>query len=122
MILSFDHVQVSIRPGRLPDALAFYVDFLGFTRVPKPADMRQSGAWLTAGSVNSHLGEDLDLGAEFTASPHAHPAMRVDNFDAMFGRAAELGYKTRIDNGPAGFKRGSIWDPFGNRIELMQKL
>ncbi len=122
MILSFDHVQVSIRPGRLPDALAFYVDFLGFTRVPKPSDMRQSGAWLTAGSVNLHLGEDIDPCVEFTPSAHAHPAMRVDNFDALFSRATELGYKTRIDNGPAGFKRGSIWDPFGNRIELMQKL
>jgi catechol 2,3-dioxygenase-like lactoylglutathione lyase family enzyme len=122
MISSFDHVQVSIEPGRLDEALAFYVDFLGFARVPKPADMRQSGAWLTSGTVNLHLGEDINPGVAFTPSPHAHPAMRVDNFDALFAQAGTKGFKARIDKGPAGFKRGSIWDPFGNRIELMQKL
>ena len=122
MILAFDHVQVSMPPGKLNEALAFYVDVLGFVQVPKPADMRQSGAWLTSGSVNLHLGEDLDLGVTFVPSPHAHPALRLDNFDAIMQTAAARGFKTRIDSGPAGFHRGSIWDPFGNRIELMQKL
>jgi catechol 2,3-dioxygenase-like lactoylglutathione lyase family enzyme len=122
MILAFDHVQVAIPPGKLDEALAFYVDVLGFERVPKPADMRQSGAWLTSGSVNLHLGEDLDCAVTFAPSPHAHPAMRLDNFDATMQTAAARGLKTRIDKGPAGFQRGSIWDPFGNRIELMQEL
>lgn len=122
MILSVDHVQVSIRPGGLDDALAFYVGILGFTLVPKPADMRQSGAWLTSGSVNLHLGEELDPDVAFAPSPHAHPALRVDNFQSLMDAARQHGLNIRVDKGPAGFHRGSIWDPFDNRIELMQKL
>jgi catechol 2,3-dioxygenase-like lactoylglutathione lyase family enzyme len=121
MILSVDHVQVMIPTGRLDDALVFYIDLLGFTRVPKPADMRQSGAWLTSGAVNLHLGEDLAMTeADFVASPNAHPAMRVDNFLDLMRLAEQKGLKVRVDSGPSGFHRGSIWDPFGNRIELMQ--
>ncbi len=119
MILAFDHVQISIPAGRLDEALAFYVDVLGLTRTPKPANMPQTGAWLTSGSVNVHLGED---GGPFVASGHAHPALLVDNFQAVLHAAGQNGLKTRMDKGPSGFDRGSIWDPFGNRIELMQKL
>ncbi len=118
MILAFDHVQISIPSGQLDSALAFYVDVLGFSRVPKPADMRQTGAWLIQGAVNLHLGEE-DM---FAASAYAHPALRVDNFLALMSLAEQNGLKTRVDKGPFGFHRGSIWDPFGNRIELMQKL
>ena len=118
MILTFDHVQVSIPAGELEKALDFYIGVLGFTRVPKPADMRQTGAWLTAGQVNFHLGEE----EKFVASNLAHPAMRVDNFQELVRLSEQNGLKVRVDNGPAGFLRGSIWDPFGNRIELMQKM
>lgn len=118
MILAYDHVQVSIPSGQLDRALAFYIDVLGFERVPKPADMRQTGAWLVQGAVNLHLGEE-DV---FAASENAHPALRVDNFQVLMDIAGQNGLKTRMDKGPSGFHRGSIWDPFGNRIELMQKL
>lgn len=122
MIHSFDHVQVMIPTGKLDEALAFYMDLLGFTRVPKPADMRQSGAWLVSGAVNLHLGEDLAVdAADFVASPNAHPALRVDNFLELMRLAEQKGLKVRVDNGPAGFHRGSIWDPFGNRLEFMQE-
>jgi catechol 2,3-dioxygenase-like lactoylglutathione lyase family enzyme len=122
MILCYDHVQVMIPTGELTAALAFYINLLGFTRVPKPDDMRQSGAWLVCGDVKLHLGEDLEINAnDFVPSPQAHPAMRVDNFDELMDKAKSHGLKVRIDKGPSGFQRGSIWDPFGNRIELMQK-
>jgi catechol 2,3-dioxygenase-like lactoylglutathione lyase family enzyme len=122
MILSFDHVQVAIPTGKLVEALAFYVDVLGFTRVPKPADMTQTGAWLIGGDVHLHLGESSEAGGVFVAAHHAHPAIRVDNFDQLMDIAKQKGLKVRVDAGPSGFLRGSIWDPFGNRIELMQKL
>jgi catechol 2,3-dioxygenase-like lactoylglutathione lyase family enzyme len=117
-VLSLDHFQVSVPWGRLPEALAFYVDVLGFTRVPKPAELSQTGAWLVAGTVNLHIGEET----EFEASPRAHPAFCVDNIDELLARATQAGRTYRMDDGPKGYKRGSVFDPFGNRIELMQKL
>ena len=127
MILSFDHIQLTIQAGQLDAALVFYVDFLGFTRVPKPSTMRQSGAWLTSGSVNLHLGETNEMNEDgeeenLSLPRNGHPAFRVDNFVQLFQTATQKGLKTREDSGPAGYLRGSVWDPFGNRIELMQAL
>ena len=109
MILSFDHVQVLIPSGRLDEALAFYIDVLGFTRVPKPTDMSQSGAWMTGGNVNLHWGED---GVPFSASGHAHPALRVDNVQELMLASRQNGLKARMDNGPSGFYRGSVWKSY----------
>lgn len=117
-VLKIDHFQVAIPWGTVPEALAFYEGVLQFVRVPKPAELDQNGAWLSQGSVNLHLGEER----EFEPSRRAHPALLVDNFDQLLANAERAGQKLRIDDGPAGYKRASVFDPFGNRIELMQKL
>jgi catechol 2,3-dioxygenase-like lactoylglutathione lyase family enzyme len=114
--LKIDHIQVAIPAGRLPDALAFYTQVLFFLRVPKPAELDQSGAWLISGPVNLHLGEEAD----FTASPRAHPALLVDNFAEIIEAARRCNHPVRIDAGPTGYLRASVFDPFGNRIEVMQ--
>lgn len=118
MILEYDHVQILIPAGRLDEALAFYVEVLGFERIPKPAELPQDGAWLKQGQAHLHLSE----AENFTPASRAHPAFRVDNFQALMRLAGQKGLKSRMDSGPAGFQRGSIFDPFGNRIELIQKI
>jgi 4-hydroxyphenylpyruvate dioxygenase-like putative hemolysin len=123
MIHSFDHIQLTIQAGQLDAALVFYVDFLGFNRVPKPPTLRQTGAWLKSGSVNLHLGESSEGEEENLSLPrNSHPAFRVDNFAQLMELASQRGLKTLVDSWPAGYLRGSVWDPFGNRIELMQAL
>ena len=117
-VIKIDHFQVAIPWGKVPEALAFYEGVLEFTRIAKPAELDQSGAWLTQGPVNLHLGEEK----EFVPSKRAHPALLVDNIDQLIEKAQRGGHPLRMDNGPAGYKRGSVFDPFGNRIELMQKL
>ncbi len=119
MITALDHLQISIPKGRLDEALAFYVGLLGFTRVPKPAElMSTDGAWLTQASVNVHLGEQTD----FATDGHAHPAFCVSDLDTLAAALRAAGMRLRFDDGPTGYKRASVWDPFGNRIEMMQKL
>ena len=117
-VLKIDHFQVAIPMGRVADALAFYEAVLQFVRIAKPAELDQRGAWLTQGSVNLHLGEE----EEFEAARRAHPALLVDNIDQLLEKAERGGHPLRIDAGPTGYKRASVFDPFGNRIELMQKL
>ena len=117
-VLKIDHVQIAIPSGRLADALAFYEHVLQFVRVAKPPELDQSGAWLVQGPVNLHLGEE----SEFEPARRAHPALLVDNIDALLASAKHGGHALRMDAGPAGYKRASVFDPFGNRIELMQKL
>jgi catechol 2,3-dioxygenase-like lactoylglutathione lyase family enzyme len=118
MITGLDHIQISIPAGRLPEALAFYVDTLGFTRVQKPAELSPTGAWLTQGGINVHLGEEKN----FATDGRAHPAFCVRDVEALIGKCIATGYAHRWDVGPAGYKRGSVFDPFGNRIELTQRL
>ena len=120
-ILAIDHFQVSIPNGKLAEALAFYVDVLGFIRVAKPAELSQTGAWLTNGESNSvalHLGEEND----FSPAPRAHPALRVANIAPLLAKATAAGCTVRHDCGPNGYIRASVFDPFNNRIELMQRL
>jgi hypothetical protein len=31
-------------------------------------------------------------------------------------------FRVRRDEGPVGYLRASVWDPFGSRIEFMQKV
>jgi catechol 2,3-dioxygenase-like lactoylglutathione lyase family enzyme len=118
MITGLDHIQISIPAGRLAQALQFYENTLGFTRVPKPAELSQTGAWLEQGGISLHLGEEEN----FATDGRAHPAFKVSDVQALMDACIAAGYKHRWDNGPAGYKRGSVFDPFGNRVELMQKL
>jgi catechol 2,3-dioxygenase-like lactoylglutathione lyase family enzyme len=116
--LKIDHFQVAIPVGKLPEALEFYVDVLFFERIEKPAELDQSGAWLTSGPVNLHLGEEID----FQPARRAHPALLVDNFAEILSAAKVGNHPARIDTGPNGYLRASVFDPFGNRIEVMQKI
>ncbi len=122
MITGLDHIQISIPSGRVPDALNFYVDLLGFQRVPKPATLSQTGAWLVssneAGGVNLHIGET----DHFVTDGNAHPAFKTSDASALIKRLEAANFRVRRDSGPAGFIRASTWDPFGNRIEFMQRI
>ncbi len=118
MILGLDHLQISIPAGRLGDALQFYVDVLGFTQIPKPASLDQRGAWLLQGGVHLHLGEETP----FATDGCAHPAFLVADMDTALRPVMKHGLRYRLDEGPEGFRRVSVFDPFGNRIEFMQKI
>jgi catechol 2,3-dioxygenase-like lactoylglutathione lyase family enzyme len=119
MITGLDHLQISFPQGRLDEALAFYVGQLGFTRVPKPAAFQASGgAWLVQGGFNLHLGEEDN----FATDGRAHPAFRIDNLMPLIDQLEHAKFRVRRDEGPTGYLRASVWDPFGNRIEFMQRV
>ena len=118
MITGLDHIQISIPSGRVDDALAFYVGVLGFTRIPKPAELSQTGAWLAKANFNLHLGEMEN----FITDGNAHPAFCVTDLKTLLAKVEAAQCQTRHEEGPTGYLRASAWDPFGNRIEFMQSL
>ena len=119
-ILSIDHVQLAMPAGQEEKARAFYIELLGFTEIPKPPDLaKRGGAWFEAGAVQLHLGVEAD----FRPARKAHPAFLVDELDALIARVQEARYETDTSQPPLdGYKRAHVFDPFGNRIELMEKL
>lgn len=65
----------------------------------------------------------LHLGVEtpFAPARKAHPALLVDNLDQLAAKLLAAGCEMRPDEPLQGFSRTYVSDPFGNRIELMQK-
>ena len=119
-ILSIDHVQLAMPEGGEENARAFYVRILGFVEVPKPAELaKRGGAWFESGNVQIHLGVEKD----FRPARKAHPAFIMDDLDALLEKIQVAGYEWDLSQPPLeGFKRAHVFDPFGNRIELMEKL
>ena len=120
MILSIDHVQIAMPAGEEEKARAFYIELLGFTEIPKPAELaKRGGAWFQSYGVQLHLGVEAD----FRPARKAHPAFAVRDLEGLLARIQHAGYETDTSQPPLdGYKRAHIFDPFGNRIELMEKL
>jgi len=119
-ILSIDHVQLAMPVGEEEKARAFFINILGFHEIPKPAELaKRGGAWFESESVQLHIGVEAD----FRPARKAHPAFIVDDLEALIVTAQNAGYETDTTQPPLdGYKRAHVFDPFGNRIELMQKL
>jgi catechol 2,3-dioxygenase-like lactoylglutathione lyase family enzyme len=118
-VISIDHIQLAIPEGGEDRARIFYADLLGFVEIPKPSALAgRGGAWLQAGSVLLHLGVDRD----FHPARKAHPAFLVDDLESALVKIERAGYEIdRSQPDLDGYKRGHAYDPFGNRIELMEK-
>lgn len=119
-ILAIDHVQLAMPIGEEAEARNFYVHTLGFTEVPKPPELaKRGGVWFESKKVKLHLGVELD----FHPARKAHPAFIVDDLDAIIAKVKKARYKTDTTQPPLdGYKRVHVFDPFDNRIELMQRL
>jgi len=117
-ILSIDHVQIAMPAGEEDKARSFYINILGFTELPKPPELaKRGGAWFQSENVQLHLGVEKD----FHPARKAHPAFIVDELDALIATAQNAGYETDTSQPPLdGYKRAHVYDPFGNRIELME--
>ena len=119
-IISIDHVQLAMPAGEEEKARSFYINLLGFVEIPKPAELaKRGGAWFESGNVQLHLGVEAD----FRAARKAHPAFIVDDLDALIAKVQSNGFETDTSQPPLdGYKRAHVFDPFGNRIELMEKV
>jgi catechol 2,3-dioxygenase-like lactoylglutathione lyase family enzyme len=118
-IISIDHIQIAIPPAGEEKARGFYINVLGFTEIPKPAELvKRGGAWFQVGNVQLHLGVEVD----FRPARKAHPAFLVDDLDQLVKQAQSHGFEVDTSQPPLdGYKRAHVFDPFGNRIELMEK-
>jgi catechol 2,3-dioxygenase-like lactoylglutathione lyase family enzyme len=112
--VGIDHVQLAIPEGAEDQARAYYVDVLGLTEVPKPPLLAaRGGAWFEAGDVRLHVGVE----EAFVPARKAHPALTMSNLcHFVESRGIDATWNTEID----GLVRCHVFDPFGNRIELVQ--
>ena len=111
-----DHVQLAMPAGGENTARAFYRDLLGMEEVAKPPVLaKRGGCWFASGSVQVHLGVEAD----FRPAKKAHPALRCADYERLTAALQAAGVDLREDSNIPGTRRCHIFDPFGNRIELI---
>jgi catechol 2,3-dioxygenase-like lactoylglutathione lyase family enzyme len=113
---TFDHVQLAMPADEEERARDFYGRLLGMDEVPKPPELaKRGGCWFASGTVQIHLGVEID----FRPAKKAHPALRCGNYETLISRLRTSGIEVPEDGNIPGVRRCHIFDPFGNRIELI---
>ena len=119
MLLGINHVQITIPDGQEQKAKAFYCDLLGLGEIEKPDILKPNGGfWLQLGNIQIHVGTESGVDRDKTK---AHVAYEVSDIE-YWRRRLEARNIALFNNQPIpGFKRFEFRDPFGNRVELIQK-
>jgi catechol 2,3-dioxygenase-like lactoylglutathione lyase family enzyme len=101
-------------------AIAFYEGALGIPQVAKPQELAvRGGCWFERPPLRVHLGVEAD----FRPATKAHPALAVEDLVAVTDRLRAAGVDVRPPGEEvAGQTQAYLTDPFGNRIELIERL
>ncbi|MBG9917363.1 VOC family protein [Bacillus sonorensis] len=118
MYTGIDHVQIAAPKGSENTCREFFSEILGMREIPKPENLRKrGGVWFQCGAHELHVG----VQDPFKPAVKAHPAFSVDNIDKPKERLREFDINI-IDGEPLeGADRFYIHDPFGNRLEFLQR-
>jgi catechol 2,3-dioxygenase-like lactoylglutathione lyase family enzyme len=114
------HAQITVPRGAEEEARRFYCGLLGLPEVPKPDALAgRGGFWLQLGDVQLHVG--AEDGVDRLATK-AHIGYEVDDIGAWRVRLADGGVEVIEAIELPGLARFEARDPFGNRIEFLQRL
>ncbi len=118
-VSGIDHIQLAMPHGGEPHARRFWGEIMGLAEVTKPTHLAvNGGCWFAGGGVAIHCGVEDG----FLPARRAHPALLVKDLRALIARLELAGITFRPGKPLDGYVRGDIADPFGNRIELMQRV
>ncbi len=112
------HMQLTLPAGQETAAREFYAGVLGMAEVDKPPVLAaRGGAWFRAGEVELHLGVEDD----FRPARKGHPGILVVDLDEVVRRLRGAGQDVTWDADFPGFRRVYAADPFGNRLEFLER-
>ena len=112
----FNHVSISAVD--MDESLRFYTEIFGMERLPSP-DFSGHVEWLRLGNQQLHLFKD-----DSRAPERHHLALDVDDFEAAFLKAKELGVLEERTFGASvrelndGAVQMYLRDPAGNLVEV----
>ncbi len=119
MIIDFkriNHIQICIPRNQEETAKMFYCKLLGLQQIEKPEFLKKNGGfWLRIADIELHIGaEDVENKSK------RHPAFEVQRLDQVKRYLQTHDVKIREDKSLPLFNRFSLFDPFNNRIELLE--
>jgi catechol 2,3-dioxygenase-like lactoylglutathione lyase family enzyme len=115
------HSAFTMPPGHEQRARDFYVGVLGLIEIPKPASMRPIGCWFRSAADGSGIEIHGIPDPDFTPNRLGHPAIVVDDLDALADRLAAHGVTVEPDDRFPGYRRFHTYDFFGNQLEFLQE-
>ena len=116
-IKRLDHVQICIPFGEEERAREFYTLVLGLEEIEKPDALKPNGGlWFKVADIQLHIGVE-----EMQGKSKRHPAFEVEGLEQIREHLQENQVKIKEETKVPGLNRLSFFDPFGNRIELMEK-
>lgn len=119
-VTGIHHVQITIPEGADDAARAFYHGALGLEEIAKPASLKgRGGLWFQVGALQLHIGTEQDVDR---AATKAHVAYHVTNLSAWRERLESAGCRLLESISIPGYDRFETRDPFGNRIELIERV
>lgn len=120
MLLRVHHAQITIPKDEEEKARTFYCDLLGFKEIPKPESLKNRGGfWMELGDFQIHIGTEDDFDRTKTK---AHIAYQVKDLNSWQERLENNGIQV-IEGIPIpNFRRFEFRDPFGNRVEFLEKI
>lgn len=116
--IKLDHIQICIPPGKEEEARKFYTDILGLNEIQKPAALIPNGGlWFEAADIQLHIGTESE-----SCRSKRHPAFEIENLNEVRKYLEANMIRVQNENQIPGIYRFSFFDPFGNRIELLEKI
>ena len=102
--LGIDHVQLAAPKGSEEKVRLFFGEILGMEEIPKPVHLaKRGGVW-------------------FQAAKKAHPAFQVKKLSNVKETLMKHHILIKEDQPLDGAIRFYVDDPFGNRIEFLERL
>lgn len=112
-----DHILLAAPKGCENEARRFFGEIFGLLEIEKPEPLKsRGGVWFQLGNQQIHVGVE----EPFIPARKAHPALKVENIEALREHLIRNGISVVEDDELPGAKRFYVNDPFGNRIEILE--
>ena len=120
MIIGIHHAQITIPKDKEPEARDFYCGVLELKEIPKPESLQgRGGFWLQVGDKQVHVGIEDGVNRKLTKT---HVAYEVSDLAHWHKMLSSHGIEIFSGEPIPAYDRFEFRDPFGNRVEMIQKL
>lgn len=111
-----NHINFCVPGHRLEEARQFYSEVLGLKPIPRPDHVFNSkGYWFNIGDIQLHISIEPAM-----PRSNRHIAFEVRDLAAARKHLAAYGLELVAEPEVPGWDRFAFFDPFGNRIELIE--
>ena len=110
-----DHFHICVPLERLEEARQFYTEIIGLELIYRPNVFGAEGYWFDIAGAQLHIGVEPALPRSIR-----HTALEITDVMAARAHLEKNGVETTDEPIIPGRIRFAFFDPFGNRMELLQ--